>query len=506
MALIQLTTSATEQEMRTTQNSNNNYLNSKVGTITLSVLDYGAKNDGVTDNLTAFHSICDYVNSTDGNFSVFFPDGKYAYSGGFSFTKSIKLYSNGGAELVYTGTDKAVSFSVYYNSDGTPKNGYYQPVTVENITFRNGQNMTHGLFFGSYLTAVRMKGVKFKNFGNANAYDVWLSKNNWDTVMEDCSFYSDDTEGVIVRNWVRCSGDCMDSADQNAGFNSNFRMLGCLGSDIGTSSHGVGVWLDGINNKVSHSKIEGFNPDIRLGVYSNYNTICNNYFEGMGNAIIEYGESGYNESSYITNLICEGNFANVHNTDSFAASTYFVAPTTANSGISNSIFKNNSVMGSSTREMVNQNNKSAGGLIAQDNYGWAVFHTTGTNISNWAGNQGDIYNFIIPTDNSNFIGIKAGKTATQYTGISLINFDGTVLDVIQTSSNGMLEFIHRSQTALQIDQYLTAHFPGRVKTDLQYVIGGQTQATLAWNNSIFIDSADGILKFRDSGGTVHALY
>lgn len=126
------------------QNSNNAFLDTKLNSIVLNVIDYGAKNDNSTDNSSAFSSISNYVNNTEGNFSIFFPDGKYVYKYGLIFTKPVKLFSNGGAELVYTGTGKAIFFTSIYNGNGTPTNGYFQHDTVENITFRNGQNMTQG--------------------------------------------------------------------------------------------------------------------------------------------------------------------------------------------------------------------------------------------------------------------------------------------------------------------------------------------------------------------------
>lgn len=472
--------------------------------ICLDVTNFGAVCDGSTDNAAAFEKISDYVNQSGGNISVFFPDGKYSYSGGLSFTKPVKLYSNGGAALFYTGTGRAISFSAVYDADGAPSGGYFQHAAVENLTLTGGASMTAGLFFDSFVTVARMSGVRFVNFGNASAYGVWFSKNNWDCLMLNCTFFADDSNGPVTRNWVRVSGDS--GADANSAFNSRLRMQSCLATDISTAAKGVGVWLDGVNNEISGCKFEGFDPDVRLGCYANSCVVAHNYFEGCGNACIEFGGKGYNEGYYVNNLILDGNYANVHNTD-LAKSTYFLAPTTQTAGLTNSVVQKNMILSlSPTREMIRLNNLAQSGNSASDNNGYGVLRTTGANISRWGGGQGEYPVCKNGVDDSNYLGVQAGRSAVQYCGLNLLDYSGNTLDTLQTSANNMFELIHRGSLALQVDQSGTVFAPGRFKAGEQIVFNSAFNPNLAWANSVFVDSTDGKLKFRDAAGTVNALY
>lgn len=472
--------------------------------ICLDVTNFGAVRDGAADNAAAFQQVSNYVNQSDGDISVFFPDGVYVYSGGLSFIKPVKLYSNGGAVLRYTGTGRAVTFSAAYNANGTPKNGYFQRAAVEDLTFSSGASMTAGLFFDSFITVARLKGVRFINFGNASAYGVWFSKNNWDCLMLDCSFFADDSDGPVTRNWVRISGDS--GVDANSAFNSRLRMQSCLGTDIGTAAKGVGVWLDGINDEISDCKIEGFNPDVRLGCYASCCVVAHNYFEGTGSACVEFGSKGYNEGYYVDNLLLDGNYANVHNTD-LNSSTVFLAPSTTSAGLTNAVVQNNILLSlSPAREMIRLNNLVQRGNAAGNNAGFGVLRTTGANITRWGGPQGEYPVYKNGVEDSNFLGVQAGRSAVQYCGLNLLDYAGNALDTLQTSANNMFELIHRGSLALQIDQSGTVSAPARFKAGEQYVFNAGMNPNLAWANSLFVDTTDGKLKFRDAGGTVNALY
>lgn len=468
-------------------------------------VDFGAKTDG-SDNITAFTNLSNYVNSLPvllcEPVEIVFPSGEYKYSGGLNFTRPVKLVGYNGAILNYTGNGIAIKLGadglIYSNYD----KGLY---TVKDLIMTGGTQMSNGIYFNNFITVCRLEGVSFYSFGNPNAFGVYFAGNNWDAIMLNCSWFS---YGNTAQNWVRVYPNGINA--------TRFRMIGCLGT-MQNTNRGIGIWVDGANNEISHCKIEGFSPNIRIGGLANNCIISNVYFEtNDNNGCIQYGAPTGDPyvGNYTVGLTVRDCYANLHNTDQ-STTSYFLQPTNSQSGLQRTLIERVIVVGSN-REIVKQNDLLFQiGNIANDNYnssGLGV-HTTGNNISSWGGTQGHlkIENKI---DEATFFRIRAGKTVNQYAGIVFEGFDGTELGSVQITPSKWMQLVTNGAARLHIDQDGQVGI-GATPTNDKLTVGGvvraqsikisqKSDAVLVGNGTIFEDF-DGKLKYKNLAGTIYDL-
>lgn len=396
----------------------------KLGEV-LSVKDFGAVGNGVTDDATAFGLVATAVNAianTNGDpVNIFFPEGTYLYTGGLIFTRPVMLHGPG--VLNYTGTGKAVSFGPDGLTDATYFN--HRRYGADGLQFTGGASMTHGLYFNSHIVEPRVLNCFFHTFGNATAYAIYCQSNNWDTLIADTDFWVPSTAPVLRRNWIRMRGYSATAVADNG--NSLLRMTRCHGSNL--VGGGIGVWLNGTASTVSQCKIEGFDPNVRIGAWGGRARIVDNYFETIqvtgGDSCIQFGDpvDGDLPNGDLTGLIIERNYANLHFAD--LAITASLVGYTNNAGMINSRVEANNVASISTIraliQLVNKAGQTAN--VARDNRGMTLMHTMGANISSWEGEQGDAPIFRNYQDASLFLNIKGGLTADQTVGLQLLGWN-----------------------------------------------------------------------------------
>lgn len=368
----------------------------------MSVQDFGAVADNVTDNLTAFTNAAAAVNaiaaSTGLKVELYFPNGSYLYTGGLVFTRPVEL-TGYGAVLNYTGTGIAVKLG----PDGLSSTSYegQEDYSIHGITFTGGASMTYGVLVNSWVVQPHMQDVYMLNFGNANAYGFFFMSNNWHIVIDHCKWHTT-YGGPDARNWIRVNG--INSAGVSDVGASYIEINHSLGSQY-NSNGGVGVYIGGAYSLITDSVIAGFSPNVQVGGYA-YNTrITNTYLEATkvgGGPCIAFGDSSgspfvlfFTEGLTLDKVACD-----VHQVD-LATGNVFLGPTTVNSGLMNATITTSRMLGwSGSSPMIAMNNV-AGQVqnYAARNYttgldyptmtrvAEGLLHTAGTLITPWIGSD-----------------------------------------------------------------------------------------------------------------------
>lgn len=150
----------------------------------ISIKDYGAKGDGVTDDASAIQSALDSLKNTGG--TVFFPYGTYLLKSAVVFYSNQNLIFDGSATLLqgaainnlmrsycktsfteYSGTHDCIIYGATFDGgDYTENNGllcmaHSKNITIERCTFRNAYGTWHNLEINSSYN-VKVKDCDFE--------------------------------------------------------------------------------------------------------------------------------------------------------------------------------------------------------------------------------------------------------------------------------------------------------------------------------------------------------
>ncbi|MDH1726104.1 hypothetical protein N5E37_07830 [Acinetobacter johnsonii] len=118
---------------RTQRDKNNDFV---------SVKDYGAKGDGVTDDTTAIQAAVDAMAIKGGN--LFLPAGRYIITKSITWRSNVSLYGEGAGKSIIA--SKGVLFSAIKNTTGGPSSGDTQTATpLYDVTFANFEIDCSGL-------------------------------------------------------------------------------------------------------------------------------------------------------------------------------------------------------------------------------------------------------------------------------------------------------------------------------------------------------------------------
>jgi len=313
---------------------------------------------------------------------VVFPSfGTYRFTAGLAFTRPVALDFQS-ATLNYVGTGDMCTLGVDGIDALASKD--FKHFSVSGGFFIGGANATAGFRVKAYLISPYFENVFFNVFGNADCWAIDLESQNWDTVITGFKWYTNsDTTGD--RNGIRC----------NYGTNDNGQTrLRVYKSHLLEQGFGAGtaVKLNGANNEIVHSTIAGFGTNVWLASRANYcNILYNNFETTKGTECIQIGDrSGLDTGDFIQYLIAEGNYCNMHNSDSYGTSASFIGPATTDAGLQFAdVVANRVVDLDPSRPMVRQNSlASQNGNYAARNRGQTILHTSGGLIDNWDGTDG----------------------------------------------------------------------------------------------------------------------
>jgi len=171
--------------------STNEQLAEIVKKITISVTDFGAKGDGITDDSIAINQAVGYAQSlaTDSHVSVIFPTGTYKTQGIDISNKKVNLITYSSAKDGAT----LIPFSV--NQTYLVKTGYNTLVNYQSVIGFKFTVFTLGGFGGNYTGCAILTGDATINTGEGLIQNCWISMGSmgtgikgrmWDTRIENC--------------------------------------------------------------------------------------------------------------------------------------------------------------------------------------------------------------------------------------------------------------------------------------------------------------------------------
>lgn len=250
---------------------------------TVSVKDFGAVGDGVTDDTQA---IQDAIDATPAGGKLYIPTGTYLITGaGLSRTVSITIqgdgiYGSGGTVLKYTGSGDAFT---YGPSGGAAAGARFQDFRIEGTAA--GQN---GLVITNVFNQIKFDKVSIGDFSGSGANGAYL-EDCWDIQFNKCSF-SQNYNGVscgigatfaVVNacSWVNCEfnncpnvGLAIQSGSNNTIFGCDFSGVGQIGIDLAPNLS-AGANRACKSNYIGSSYFEGANTGgeialIRIGAFA----------------------------------------------------------------------------------------------------------------------------------------------------------------------------------------------------------------------------------------------
>jgi hypothetical protein len=293
----------------------------------VSVKDFGAVGDGVTNDTAAFTAALAYVDSLPSGGTVYIPQGIYVANIDASkltqvFDKPITLT---GAGRSSTTIYPASSNGIMLNMQGRNE------MTVTDLTLRAGVNFAAdcGIYLGRCTTSPNANNNKFINvyvFGNFNKHAV-VSCSAESSLWDNCRFRVSSSSGTASNFWTGIdpakSGVTPPTGTPSVGPNTDNRMVNCEiyclvngCRNITVSEAGGWVFdnlahINGAANNVQMFRLESNNLT-GVGVFNGPLYINDNHFEVFGTGNTGIYVAGVN-IQYAYDVHLNGGFAVVDN-------------------------------------------------------------------------------------------------------------------------------------------------------------------------------------------------
>jgi hypothetical protein len=247
----------------------------------ISLFDFGAVCDGVTDDSAAMTKLETYINSitnTTGQpvnvelWAGVAPRVKFGTA--VQFARPVYLYGHG-ITLDYTGTGAAITLGPSGLTANSALHRYYGAVGIE---FTGGATATYGIYIPPWIEEPYFEKIKSHNFGTASGYVIFCQYNNWNCYFKDCNFYAGGGGYVEQSNFIKVAGVDLDGVTVDNG-NSRANVIDTYMMFGGVAVGGVGMWLTGANSRVIGGGIAGAKAGILLGAGASYSEISGVYAE-----------------------------------------------------------------------------------------------------------------------------------------------------------------------------------------------------------------------------------
>jgi hypothetical protein len=284
----------------------------------LSVKDFGAVGDGVTDDTTALTAMVTAVNAvtlTNAPVGVYFPQGKYRYSATLGFNRPVSLFADCDATLDYTGNSFAIRLGPT-NLLNSPSAFSYQEMTVDGLRFTGGANAVHGIYISDSIFEPRIRNCVFDDFGSptgGSVYCIWGQANNWNTLIENCRMFVQNRPSASGVNFIAINGISENGVSD--GGNSRVTIRDCWMTAYNPGNFlGAFALINATASRIVGGGFQWSSRGILLNVSSNDVTIDGVYCEIYTNdsSFIEHISSGsgatYQSPQYINVQNCYVNF------------------------------------------------------------------------------------------------------------------------------------------------------------------------------------------------------
>ena len=290
----------------------------------------------IVKNNKAWEKVEAYVNnfpsSTFAPIGIFIPDGTYKYSRTPTFTRPVRIFSNGGAVLNYVGTDEVIVMGNKAQTSALPgTNDYYE---IDNINFIGAEAATYGIYFANWALQPRVSNCRFLNFGGPDMWAITFQGDNWSIDLLDNRYLLTDAAG-FARHWCQVLGVSKTeevgtvTAGQVAkgrhdGGNSRMNALNNW-VRFGGDTPGIGYIITGTKSRVIGGGVES--PSIGLLVDGTgiplFNVEISQYFE------LPYGTAAIQVKGTVSSLNIHDTYANLQNDSFYDSDAKFLACDTA---------------------------------------------------------------------------------------------------------------------------------------------------------------------------------
>lgn len=479
---------------------------------------FGAVGDGITDDTQALRNYINYVNENNKKIA-YIPNGyTFKVTDVINCEKEIKIYSVSGV-INHEGLGDCFVFG----KDGyiaiTGKYGLR--FEIEGVSFIGGKQATSGIRFKNMVTIPRVYKCSFNQFGNRHCWNIKLDGDNWDTFIKDTSCYS---------SGIDCKFIYADNPTRNS---SKIRIVDChytAPSAPDVDYRNVmrkGIFIQGFNSLVSNCTIEGCSPAIQLGTFSDFTVIENCYGELPFDSNLEevlcfigIGDD-VQPDQQIYKLTVRDCYCSLHRESVSTIKKYFLAPMNDKAYLTQAIFENIECGGGNVNngdELIKLNDLPYQDLNTVKNYKPtnAKVLTEGSKIKPWYGyNKGDILSLennvmrksVYYADEVCLDLVEVGNKSEQnyIKRIKEKSTGNTVYQcevypnglIIYSDNNGEVYRVQNKNLTLKGDIYCPQNISAQ-----SIQLNGKTPSTIG-NNQFFIQ--DGILKFKDNGGTIRTV-
>lgn len=233
----------------------------------ISVKDFGAVGDGVTDDTAALLRFAAYVNSRpkySPPISAYLPNGTYLTTATLDFTRPVALYGFQGATINYSGDYAAIAIGDPTPEDAPSADNFYQgEYTLEGIRFTGGANAQYGVYIKSFVFTPHLRYLEFVDYGNANSYDIFAQFECWDGLIEGCAKHTYFST-TAVGNFIAITGR-QTAADVYDGGNSRFTIRDCSMTAYDNQQMGYFAHLNSVKCRVIGGNCHHTSSGILLG-------------------------------------------------------------------------------------------------------------------------------------------------------------------------------------------------------------------------------------------------
>jgi hypothetical protein len=515
---------------------------------TVSVKDFGAVGDGVTDDTLAIQAALDSVDQFVGPFSLFnekrggtiyVPPGRYVVSSTLTLRSGTVLIGSGEDDAVFLSTialgnvfeflDGAVGTTHYIGisdlavvQDTSVVHAGGAAISISNgyaasINFKNVKTL--GTYVGIYLDSCLASSLENVISFSHVTYGFRTRINTTSTTFSNCYAGACGSGGFLIAgSYISLVGCASDNHPSGEGYNLEYdggssRGLSLVG--CGTEACNNGFVLDraaftSLISPTAYIKAGGSNAIRILG--SQYTTITSPntaIFAASVNPIIFIASSGGigpigTSISGLSNAL--GNWGSVVNDFS---NLWASGDTASFSGL----YQDNLRLGPLTPHVQelqkldlcgNFPTGAAGGNIAYGQlYQLTATKAYGTIVASAA------YQPKVNAPGQTIVNLVSGTVINNptVTAGTVTRMEGARVNEITTGSNNANMVIGTGAFPITtITNWSVYNASTRPNYQGGATIFGQIASAAAPNGSLFVDSADGVLKFKNSAGVVNALY